>query len=76
MTTITTIVVLESLLVSDPRTLVDIGIEQLTPRPNDLLISIKAVSVNPVDVKLRRGHAAATPRILSFDAAGVVVNRA
>ncbi|MEM6835321.1 MAG: zinc-binding alcohol dehydrogenase family protein [Cyanobacteria bacterium P01_C01_bin.120] len=43
------------------------------PGPNDLLVEVKGVSVNPVDVKLR---AAVQPeggsRILGFDAAGVV----
>lgn len=42
--------------------------------PRDLLVAVKGVSVNPVDVKLR---AAAAPeggaRILGFDAAGIVV---
>ena len=43
-------------------------------RPRDLLVEVRGVSVNPVDVKLR---AAVQPedgaRILGFDAAGVVV---
>jgi NADPH2:quinone reductase len=40
--------------------------------PHDLLVEVRAVSVNPVDVKIRPG----TPgsgRILGFDAAGTVV---
>lgn len=43
------------------------------PGPNDLLVDVKGISVNPVDVKLR---ASVQPdngvRILGFDAAGVV----
>ena len=43
------------------------------PGPRDLLVEVKAVSVNPVDVKVR---SSATPedghRILGFDAAGTV----
>ncbi len=44
-----------------------------TPGPHDLLVAVKAVSVNPVDVKVRAGMAVAeTPRILGWDGAGVV----
>lgn len=43
------------------------------PGPHDLLVAVQAVSVNPVDVKVRAGMAVAeTPRILGWDAAGVV----
>ncbi|MEG0186357.1 MAG: zinc-binding alcohol dehydrogenase family protein [Stenotrophomonas sp.] len=41
------------------------------PRNRDLLIRIHAVSVNPVDAK-QRATATDTPRILGWDAAGVV----
>ena len=54
--------------------LVDLELEEPKPRPRDLLVSVKAVSVNPVDVKLR-AHAAPAEgqaRVLGFDAAGVV----
>ena len=40
------------------------------PQGHDLCIAVQAVSVNPVDSKLRR--TAAQPRILGFDAAGTV----
>jgi len=60
--------------IDDPDSLVDIEvpIPQVTKR--DLLVEIKAVSVNPVDVKVR---ASAAPdnseyKILGWDAAGVV----
>lgn len=44
------------------------------PGPRDLLVEVKGVSVNPVDVKLRAAAAPETgPRILGFDAAGTVV---
>ncbi|MDT9581784.1 zinc-binding alcohol dehydrogenase family protein [Stenotrophomonas indicatrix] len=45
------------------------------PRGRDLLIRVEALSVNPVDGKLRAATPAAsldTPRILGWDAAGVV----
>lgn len=49
--------------------------ETETPRPgqNDLLVEVRGVSVNPVDVKLRAGvQPEGGPRILGFDAAGIV----
>ncbi|GAA1898205.1 zinc-binding alcohol dehydrogenase family protein [Williamsia serinedens] len=48
--------------------------ETPTPTGHDLLVAVKAVSVNPVDVKVRSGFDAdAAPKVLGFDAAGVVV---
>ncbi len=44
-----------------------------TPRGHDLLVEVRAVSVNPVDAKLRSAaDPAGEPRILGFDACGVV----
>ncbi|MEX0343311.1 MAG: zinc-binding alcohol dehydrogenase family protein [Rhizobiaceae bacterium] len=44
------------------------------PGPRDLLVEVRGVSVNPVDVKVRanRPPPEDAPRILGFDAAGVV----
>jgi zinc-binding alcohol dehydrogenase family protein len=44
------------------------------PGPRDLLVGVRAVSVNPVDTKQRRGvpPPAGEARVLGFDAAGVV----
>lgn len=39
---------------------------------HDLLIEIKAISVNPVDTKVRTGFTGDTPRVLGWDAVGVV----
>ena len=36
-------------------------------------MEVRAVSVNPVDYKIRRGGDTSEPRVLGFDAAGVVV---
>lgn len=51
-----------------------VEVEKPQVGPRDLLVAVKGISVNPVDVKLR---AARTPEggpgILGFDAAGVVV---
>lgn len=53
--------------------LVDIDVAMPQPGPRDLLVRVKAVSVNPVDVKTRAGSAPHdAPRILGYDAAGVV----
>lgn len=41
--------------------------------PRDLLVAVKGVSVNPVDVKLRSAvQPEGAPRVLGFDAAGIV----
>lgn len=39
---------------------------------HDILVEIKAISVNPVDTKVRAGFASDTPRVLGWDAVGVV----
>ncbi|MCK8783336.1 zinc-binding alcohol dehydrogenase family protein [Roseomonas sp. NAR14] len=47
--------------------------EPSPPRGRDLLIEVRAVSVNPVDTKVRRNaDPAGEPRVLGFDAAGIV----
>lgn len=43
-----------------------------TAAPGELVVRVEAVSVNPVDVKLRAGSPAHGFRVLGFDAAGVV----
>ena len=45
------------------------------PEPNDLLVEVRAISVNPVDFKVRnnRPPPEGDPTILGWDAAGVVV---
>lgn len=44
------------------------------PGPNDLLVAVEAVSVNPVDTKVRAGMAPppGSARVLGWDAAGTV----
>lgn len=43
------------------------------PGPHDLLVRVEAVSVNPIDCKIRASHRPdAAPRILGWDASGVV----
>jgi NADPH2:quinone reductase len=53
--------------------LIDIDLPAPEPRHHDLLVVVIAVSVNPVDVKLRRfDDPLGSPRVLGFDAAGIV----
>lgn len=64
-----------SLPIEDPRSLVDIDLPRPTPAGHDLLVEIRAVSVNPVDTKLRK-RAQPAPgdwAVLGWDAAGTVV---
>ena len=62
--------------VENPDALVEIDLPEPVPGPRDLLVEVKAVSVNPVDTKVRQGYVPHTdetqPRILGWDAAGVV----
>lgn len=50
----------------------DIELPQPQASGHDLLVEVKAVSVNPVDTKVRAGFNADTPRVLGWDAVGVV----
>lgn len=54
--------------------LVDVALPTPRPAGRDLLVRIDAVSVNPVDVKVRgRRVSSGTQRILGYDAVGTVV---
>jgi NADPH:quinone reductase len=60
--------------IEDPQSLLDIEVPEPHANGRDLLIEVKAISVNPVDVKVR---ASGKPegseyKILGWDAAGVV----
>jgi len=63
-----------SLPIDQIEALIDLEIDKPAPQKRDLLVQVKAVSVNPVDTKVRkraeppRGEA----KILGFDATGVV----
>jgi len=63
-----------SLPIDQADSLLDLDIVEPVPGDFDLLVEVKAVSVNPVDTKVRM-RAASTdgqPRVLGWDAAGVV----
>ena len=59
---------------SDPDCFAEIHLEKPQPSHRDLLVKVKAVSVNPVDYKIRQSvkEKRVTPRILGWDAAGIV----
>ena len=65
----------KSLPLSEADSLIDITADNPAPTGRDLRVAVKAVSVNPVDAKVRM-RAAAGPgepaKILGYDAAGVV----
>lgn len=63
---------LHALPIEDPQSLIDIDIPVPAPGPHDLLVEVRAVSVNPVDTKVRAGTFTKEPKILGWDAAGVV----
>ena len=62
----------------DPEALLDLELPAPELRPHDLLIRVQAISVNPVDTKLRAGQGPTDPRVhepplvLGFDCCGVV----
>lgn len=64
----------ESLPIDHERALFAFEASDPTPGPRDLLVRVKAISVNPVDtkVRMRRQGTAEAPVILGWDAAGVV----
>ena len=54
--------------------LIDVEIDRPEPAAHDLLVKVAAVSVNPVDTKVRRNNdPGGETRVLGFDAAGTVV---
>ena len=61
--------------IDNPSSLMDVALPTPVPGERDLLVRVEAISVNPVDCKVRiskPGITEATPRVLGWDAAGVV----
>jgi NADPH:quinone reductase len=60
--------------IDDPQSLIDVELPKPEIGAQDLLVRVEAISVNPVDTKLRapKPQVEAQPRVLGFDAAGVV----
>jgi zinc-binding alcohol dehydrogenase family protein len=64
----------QNLPADDPRSLEDVELPVPVPRPRDLLVRVGAISVNPVDTKVRhsRKPAEGQVEVLGWDAVGVV----
>jgi zinc-binding alcohol dehydrogenase family protein len=65
----------KSLPIKDAAALADIQLSKPAPQGRDLLVEVRAVSVNPVDTKVRMRAVpeAGQWKVLGWDAAGVVV---
>jgi NADPH2:quinone reductase len=65
---------LRYLPIDDPESLIDCQIPTPDVHERDLLVRVEAISVNPVDTKVRapKPKVESSPRILGWDAAGVV----
>ncbi len=66
----------QSLPITDPSSFIEFETEKPTPAGYDLLVKISAISVNPVDFKIRQNAAKETsfdePKIIGWDAVGTV----
>lgn len=56
----------------DPSSLYEIELPVPVPGPRDLLVRVAAIAVNPVDAKLRAAVPPPLPRVLGWDAVGIV----
>jgi zinc-binding alcohol dehydrogenase family protein len=64
----------QPLPIDNPESLQDIELPAPVAGPRDLLVRVKAISVNPVDTKVRKNMApeAGQPKVLGWDAAGTI----
>ena len=64
----------QSLPIEETESLIDVELPEPTPGPRDLLVEVRAISVNPVDTKIRRSQAPGSGqlKVLGWDVAGVV----
>lgn len=61
--------------IDDPNAFLDVELPTPVAAGRDLLVAVKAVSINPVDTKIRRsqpGKVESPPRVIGWDASGVV----
>jgi len=60
--------------IENPEALLDVTLDAPTATGRDLLVEVRAIAVNPVDFKVRspKDQVEAAPRVLGWDAAGVV----
>ena len=61
--------------IENEESLIDVQVDRPHPTGNDLLVKVQAISVNPVDTKVRapKDQTETTPRILGWDAAGEII---
>jgi NADPH2:quinone reductase len=67
----------KSLPIEDPESFIDVEVPTPQPLARDLLVEVRAISVNPVDTKIRGGGGGpgspdGSAKILGWDAAGIV----
>ena len=63
-----------SLPIEDPQSLLDVDLPAPVAQGRDLLVKVEAISVNPVDTKIRmRADPQGADKVLGWDAAGTVV---
>lgn len=60
--------------IDNPDAFLDVELPKPAPAGQDLLVAVKAVSINPVDTKVRspKEGVEETPRVLGWDASGIV----
>ena len=60
--------------VTNPEAFLDVELPKPSPQGRDILVAVKAISINPVDVKVRapKDKVESAPRVIGYDAAGVV----
>jgi zinc-binding alcohol dehydrogenase family protein len=65
---------IKNLPITDAAALQDLNVPDPTPGAQDLLVRVNAISVNPVDTKVRRHRAPkeGMPEVLGWDAVGIV----
>ena len=65
----------QSLPIDHAESLLDLELPEPTPGPRDLLVAVRAISVNPVDTKIRQRVTpeAGQAKVLGWDVAGEVV---
>ena len=65
-----------SLPISDANSFIEFEMEKPAPKGRDLLVKVAAVSVNPVDFKIRqnsaKGQVLDVPKVIGWDAVGIV----
>lgn len=60
--------------IEDEESFIDIEIDKPVASGHDVLVQVKAVSINPVDVKIRQSTLKQnSPKIIGYDAVGIVV---